>query len=135
MRLRLRGGVDDIVEKFVRLPKRQLVLLGAPGAGETVPAILLTLGLLEHRREHGGPVPVLLSVSSWDPRTEHLHSWVVRRLVQDYPALANPEVFGPRAAFRLVSEGHVVPVLDGLDELPVALHAAAIDVLDRTASV
>lgn len=134
VRLRLRGGVDDIVEKFVRLPKRQLVLLGAPGAGKTVLAILLTLGLLEHRREHGGPVPVLLSLSSWDPRTEHLHAWVTHRLIEDYPALANTDVFGPQAARRLVTDGHILPVLDGLDELPAELHAAAIDTLDHTAS-
>ncbi|WP_405891240.1 hypothetical protein OG427_37160 [Streptomyces sp. NBC_00133] len=133
LRLRLHGGNDDIVPLFTQLPRRRLVLLGDPGAGKTVLAILLTLGLLEERREHGGPVPVLLSLSSWDPHIEHLHRWVVRRLVEDYPALANADVFSPEAAARLVNCGHIVPVLDGLDEMPAGLHPVAIDAIDRIA--
>ncbi|MFH8347753.1 NACHT domain-containing protein [Streptomyces sp. NPDC018045] len=133
VRLRLHGGIDDIAEKYVQLPKRQLVLLGAPGAGKTVLAILLTLGLLEHRQAHGGPVPVLLSLSSWDPRAEQLDAWIARRLVEEYPALANTEVFGPRAAPHLVTGGHVLPVLDGLDEISAGLHTVAIDALDHLA--
>jgi hypothetical protein len=58
--------------------RKQLVVLGEPGGGKTVLAILLTLGLLDHRREHGGPVPLLLSPAAWDPHTEHLHTWVDR---------------------------------------------------------
>lgn len=130
-RLRLRGGVDEIVTAFNQLPKRRLVLLGDPGAGKTVLAILLTLGLLEQRSAHGGPVPVLLSLSSWDPRDEHLDTWMVRRVVEDYPALSNAEAFGPRAAHRLVTDSHILPILDGLDEMPAGLHPAAIDALDR----
>ncbi|MFD7663783.1 NACHT domain-containing protein [Streptomyces sp. NPDC059788] len=126
-------GHDELLRNFLGLRSRRLVLLGDPGAGKTVLAILLTLGLLEHRRDHGGPVPVLLSLSSWDPRTEHLHTWVVRRLVEDYPALANTDVFGADAARGLVTDGSVLPVLDGLDEMPALLHGAALEALDRIA--
>ncbi|MES4893070.1 hypothetical protein [Streptomyces sp. NPDC096012] len=133
LRLRLRGSNQDLVTAFTQLPRRRLVLLGGPGAGKTVLAILLTLGLLDERRAHGGPVPVMLSLSSWNPRTEQLHPWVTRRLIEDYPALANEDVFGPAAAARLVTGGHVLPVLDGLDEMPAGLHSAAIDGIDRIA--
>ncbi|GGX68920.1 NACHT domain-containing protein [Streptomyces hiroshimensis] len=140
LRLHLRGGIGGtgrdtgIVETFSRLPRRRLVVLGEPGAGKTVMAILLTLDLLEHRRaQDGGPVPVLLTLSSWDPRAEHLHTWVARRLLEEYPALANTAVFGTDAARRLVTEGRVLPVLDGLDELPVPLHAKAVEALDGIA--
>ncbi|MFC0843384.1 NACHT domain-containing protein [Streptomyces noboritoensis] len=131
LRLRLHGEAHEIATAFNRLPKRRLVVLGSPGAGKTVLAILLTLSLLEHRGSHGGPVPVLLSLSSWDPRSEHLDTWIIRRLVEDYPALTNDEVFGLKAAQRLVTQGHIVPVLDGLDEMPTGQRPTAIDSLDR----
>src|SRR5207247_1673938 len=65
-RLRLHGRLDQIGEKYLALPHRRLVVLGEPGAGKTVLAILLTLSLLE-RRQSGEPVPVLLGLASWDP--------------------------------------------------------------------
>ncbi|WP_433274275.1 BTAD domain-containing putative transcriptional regulator [Pseudonocardia xinjiangensis] len=128
--LGLSGGLDDVVEQFRKLPTRQLVVLGEPGAGKSVLAILLTLGLLAELRPDD-PIPVLLPLASWNPHEEHLHAWLARRLVEEYPALANRSAYGPDAATRLVLEGRVVPVLDGLDETPPALHAAAIDALDR----
>lgn len=126
-------GHNELAGRFLQLPHRRLVVLGEPGAGKTVLAILLTLDLLEHRRNHEGPVPVLLSLSSWDPRTEHLHTWVARRLVEDYPALANVDVFGHDTARRLVTQGRVLPIVDGLDEMPTVLHTVALEALDRIA--
>lgn len=131
VRLRLHGGLTDVVPRYVALPRMQLVVLGEPGAGKTVLAMVLTLGLLERRCERGGPVPVLLSLSSWDPHGEHLSAWIARRLDEDYPALANPEAFGPGAATRLVTGGHILPVLDGLDEMPAHLRPAALGEIDR----
>jgi transcriptional regulator with XRE-family HTH domain len=128
--LSLRGDLTDLVAKFRQLPKRQLVVLGEPGAGKTVLAILLTLGLLNGPKP-GEPVPVLLPVSSWNPQDEHLHTWLARRLIEEYPGLANTAAYGPQAAQRLVAEGRILPVLDGLDEVPPALHAAAIDAVDQ----
>jgi len=129
-RLTLSGGLGDVVAQFRQIPARQLVVLGEPGAGKSVLAILFTLGLLAEPLP-GEPIPVLLSLASWNPHKEHLHRWLARRLVEEYPALANRSAYGPDAATRLVLEGRVIPVLDGLDETPPALHAAAIDALDR----
>ena len=131
-RLRLRGDVTAIVDTFLALPKHQLVIIGVPGAGKTVIAMLLTLGLLERRAAgNPAPVPVLLAISSWQPERERLDEWVARRLIEDYPALANTEVFGPDAAARLVAERWVFPVLDGMDELPAPLQAEAIAAINR----
>ncbi|MCU1666164.1 MAG: hypothetical protein JWR58_6229 [Pseudonocardia sp.] len=129
-RLSLSGGLGDVVGQFRQLPTRQLVVLGEPGAGKSVLAILLTLGLLAEPLP-AEPIPVLLPLASWNPHREHLHRWLARRLVEEYPALANRSAYGRDAATRLVLEGRVVPVLDGLDEMPPALHAAAIDALDQ----
>jgi DNA-binding SARP family transcriptional activator len=129
-RLNLSGRITDVVTQFRQLPMRQLVVLGEPGAGKSVLAILLTLGLLADPRQDE-PIPVLMPLASWNPHKEHLHRWLSRRLLEEYPALANKSAYGPDAATRLVVEGRVVPVLDGLDETPPAVHAAAIDALDQ----
>lgn len=128
----LSGDLTDVVAKFREVPTRQLVVLGEPGAGKSVLAILLTLGLLADLRP-GEPVPVLLPLASWNPRREHLHAWLARKLVEGYPGLANTAAYGEDAALRLVLGGRVVPVLDGLDETPPGLHTAAIDALDQAA--
>lgn len=118
------GDVRDVASVF----HRQLVVLGEPGAGKTVAALLLTLELLERGHE---PVPILLAAAAWDPTTEHFDTWAARRLNEDYPALRNVRAYGKDAAARLVASGHVMIVVDGLDELPAHLHVAALDGLNR----
>ncbi|WP_020660470.1 BTAD domain-containing putative transcriptional regulator [Amycolatopsis benzoatilytica] len=132
-RLVLSGDLTDVVAKFRQVPSRQLVVLGEPGAGKSVLAVLLTLGLLADLPP-GEPVPVLLTLASWNPHHEHLDAWLARRLVEDYPWLANTAIYGPDAGLRLVLDGRVIPVLDGLDETPPGLHTAAIDALDQAVS-
>jgi DNA-binding SARP family transcriptional activator len=127
----LRGDLDAIAETFAALPVRQLVVLGDPGSGKSVLALMLTLELLRTRAA-GAPVPVLLSLASWDPRREHLDRWLAARLADNHPALLNAREYGPDAPTRLVLGGHVVPVLDGLDEMPADLRVAALDALDQT---
>ncbi|MGW6929697.1 BTAD domain-containing putative transcriptional regulator [Lentzea sp. NPDC054927] len=129
-RLALSGDLTDVVAKFRQIPARQLVVLGEPGAGKSVLAILLTLGLLANTPADE-PVPVLLNLASWHPQAEHLHTWLARRIVEEYPWLAGVAAYGKGAALRLVLEGRVVPVLDGLDEIPPELRVAAIDALDQ----
>ncbi|MEV5238293.1 NACHT domain-containing protein [Streptomyces cinnamoneus] len=117
-----RGDVTQVPEFFRSLPRRQLVVLGAPGAGKSVLALLLARELLTSWQD-GEPVPVLLSLSSWRPAVA-LDRWMARRLRALSPGLDKG------TAQRLVDEGKVMPVLDGLDELPVALHARAVQAIE-----
>jgi hypothetical protein len=121
-----RGQLARIADEFLNLPTRQLVVLGAPGAGKTVLAMTLTLGLLDKRTAED-LVPVLVPLSSWDP-AEHLHSWLARRMAKDH------EGIDVELALRLVSSGRVLPVLDGLDELPAEARATALAGIDRAVS-
>lgn len=125
----LHGNLSDLITEFRQWPKRQLVVLGEPGAGKTALVVLLTLSLLANP-EPREPVPVLLPLSSWDPRNEHLYTWLARKLTEEYPGLGNAAAYGPHAAQRLVADERVMPVLDGLDETPPELQAAAIDAID-----
>ncbi|MBW4704654.1 hypothetical protein [Micromonospora sp. RL09-050-HVF-A] len=128
-----RGEINrQIVSAFRGLPRRQLVVLGEPGAGKSVFAILLTLGLIRTRVE-GEPLPVLLAINAWDS-AEPVDVFVARHLAEDYAdVLAG---FGdPRAvAERLVEHRQVVPVLDGLDELPASAIGQALQALDAHAA-
>lgn len=120
---RLEGRFEDVTDRlaegFARVPNRRLVVVGEPGSGKTVLAILITLGLLA-AREAGGAVPVLLPVSSWDPVLEPLDDWIVRTMARPYYN-GRPEI--PR---MLLAHGLVTPVLDGLDEIPESARRGAI---------
>nr|WP_239066917.1 NACHT domain-containing protein [Actinomadura bangladeshensis] len=128
----LAGDTIGVVAGFRALERRQLVVIGEPGAGKSVLALLLTLGLLENFVEDE-PVPVLLPVAAWDPRREGVAQWAARRLAEDYPAMAGS---GDRqaVAVELMDQGRVLLILDGLDELASGLHATAVRKLDEYAA-
>jgi hypothetical protein len=127
-RLKLSGDVEVMAERLAGVSAGQVVVIGGPAAGKSTLALLLTLGLLR-RRARGGAVPVLLPVSSWDPGREHLDSWLVRRLGEVYPGLRSRGGSGGDVATRLVHRGLVVPVLDGLDEMPGLMQGRAVAAL------
>lgn len=126
---RLGGHLAQLADAVLRLPRRQLVLLGDAGAGKSVAMMRLTLDLLD-RCPPEGPVPVLLALSSWNPATEELTDWIARRISEDYPALANTRLYGEDPIGGLVNGNKLFLLLDGLDELHGAERAAAIERLD-----
>ncbi len=119
------AGPEALARGFRALPHRRLVVLGPSGSGKTTLAVLLLLALLRHAPD-GEPVPVLFSLPGWNPETEHLRVWLARRLAEDYPRLAARDGRGAHVARRLVDSGRVLPVLDGLDELPAPHRAPAL---------
>jgi hypothetical protein len=85
-------------------------------------------GLLA-RRVSGGPVPVLVSQASWNPAADGLHESLAAQLAADRPALtaATPACPGDGSwTEALLAAGLIVPILDGLDEIPGAVRAQAI---------
>nr|WP_191909974.1 NACHT domain-containing protein [Microbispora cellulosiformans] len=135
-RVRFDGRTDRMPEmagRFRKLARRRLVIIGEVGMGKTTLAVLLLSELLKEHQE-GDPVPVLLSMSGWDPSAEPVHRWLARRLRENYPAL-RASGFGPDAARGLVTYRRILPVLDGLDELPRPVRSKVIDALNDAAAV
>jgi hypothetical protein len=127
---RLAGRFDEVTrqlaESYRRLPGGRLVVLGEPGSGKSVVTILLALGLLdEHLRQAGGPVPVLVSTSSWDPVIEPLDDWLVRTIADLYYS-GSQEI--PRL---LLNHGKLLTVLDGLDEIAETVRPDAVRALNH----
>ena len=108
------GSAADLgafARAFTGLRQQRLVMLGGAGSGKTTLAVLLVIELLRTTQQ-GNAVPVLLSLASWRPRTEHLATWLERQLCREYPFLDTA------TARTLIGAQRVLPVLDGLDELP-----------------
>ncbi|GIE34518.1 hypothetical protein Ait01nite_075630 [Actinoplanes italicus] len=115
----------EIVAAFRQLPRRQLVVLGGPGAGKSVFALLLTLGLIRDRID-GEPLPLLVPVNGWHP-ADPLDDFLARRLAEDHLSRYGDAL---DLARRLIEHNRVLPLLDGLDELPAPAIETAFQVLD-----
>ncbi|MFF4616239.1 hypothetical protein [Nonomuraea jabiensis] len=106
-----RRAIRDLAAHYRRIAGGRLVILGEPGAGKSVLSFMLIRGLLEEWRP-GERVPLLLSAASWDPNREKLDEWIVRTLAVAHYSGAR-EI--PR---RLFDHDLLLPVVDGLDEMP-----------------
>ncbi|MFN8491789.1 MAG: adenylate/guanylate cyclase domain-containing protein [Caldilineaceae bacterium] len=106
----------------------QLLILGAPGSGKTTVLMLLTSMLLgEAERNDAAPIPIILNLSSWAAKRNHLALWLVEELERQFRV--------PKAIGRVwVQNQQVIPLLDGLDEVAFAHRAdcvAAINAYQR----
>jgi hypothetical protein len=108
--------VAEIALWISELTPRRLVIIGAPGTGKTSLAVLLLLKLYETPTDGAVPVPVMFSLSSFDPARDTLKSWLGRRINQEHPQLA-AQPYQPGLPEKLVRERQILPVLDGLDEI------------------
>jgi hypothetical protein len=123
VRWRLADGQTEqfgnIYATFTHTAVHRLVIQGPVGAGKSVLAVKLVRDLLA-AWESGDRVPVLLPAASWT-RDCTMTEWITEQLVRSQPAL---DVListgtGEKAWLaRELAESGLIPVIDGLDELP-----------------
>ncbi|MGH3855775.1 MAG: hypothetical protein ACRDR6_20265 [Pseudonocardiaceae bacterium] len=130
------GALPDLLGVYGGLGSGRLVVLGEPGAGKTGAGIRLLLDALAHRVTVPAgdrarvPVPVLVTPQGWDPAAAPFAGWLADRLERDYALLQAPE-YGTDAVVRLIKDGRLAVILDGLDEMPEALRPVALRALDE----
>jgi hypothetical protein len=134
------GTVADLHDEvYARLRHGRLVITGRAGSGKTGAMVLLLLAILRHRKcqppqvRVGVPVPLWLTIGSWNPRRQGLREWVTAEVRRDHPYLRAKD-FGPDAVRRMIDDRRVTLLLDGLDEMSGPLRAAALERLHREAS-
>ncbi|MFD4413557.1 NACHT domain-containing protein [Streptomyces sp. NPDC058476] len=107
------GRLTDIVSYYQNLRPARLAITGKPGAGKTLLALDLILGLLAPPgRSDTDPVPVRFSLADWNT-DRPLQEWLAHQIHQQF----RDKGITLADATTLVDGYHVLPVLDGLDEM------------------
>jgi len=97
-----------------------LVILGGPGAGKTRLLAELASSLLARARQHADePIPVVVHLASWATRRRALADWLADELHDRYDM---PTELG----HAWIAAGQVLPLLDGLDEIPQSDQAGCV---------
>jgi DNA polymerase III delta prime subunit len=101
-----------------------LLILGSPGAGKTIALVELARTLLEHaKNDEKQPIPVILSLASWDVKRAPLQEWLAQELQTWY------QVSLALAQFW-IQTGQIVPLLDDFDMVADTSRAACIHAIN-----
>ncbi|WP_159403814.1 NACHT domain-containing protein [Streptomyces sp. NRRL S-646] len=107
------GRQTGIVTYYRRVNPARLVITGEPGAGKTLIALDLLLGLLTSpHRTDADPIPVRLSLAGWDT-SQPFKQWLAHQVHQHF----RDRGITAADALLLVDHHRILPVLDGLDEM------------------
>lgn len=102
-----------------------LLILGEPGSGKTTSLLDLARTLIDRAEADALlPVPVVFTLSSWAALHTTLIDWMAVELSAKYQV--------PRKIGREWLEGgHILPLLDGLDEQPVQARASCVEAINQ----
>jgi transcriptional regulator with XRE-family HTH domain len=115
------GRFQEIQDLYLGIPSGRLVVLGRAGSGKTVLVKELAARCLSTRDGHGR-VPLIFRLESWNPTVTPLRDWLVGELAREHSWMA---LAGP-----LIDNGHILPILDGFDDMATGLRHLALRALN-----
>ena len=104
---------------------RRLLILGAPGTGKTTLLLGLTRDLLTSAAaDETYPIPVVFQLASWTKsQNMNLQSWLIQELKNIYDVPNN-------IAHSWIQNSRILPLLDSLDEVPLAQRGACVEAIN-----
>ena len=101
-----------------------LLILGAPGSCKTTLLLELTRDLLDRaEKDPSRPIPVPFQLTTWASHQRPLADWITEELARYYVS--------PKLARFLVNAKHILPLLDGLDEVPAEYQSACAEAINK----
>jgi hypothetical protein len=101
-----------------------LLILGSSGAGKTIALVELARTLMEHaKNDEKNPIPVILSLASWDVQHAPLHEWLAQELQIWYQVSLELAQFW-------IETGQIVPLLDDFDMVADTTRMACIEAIN-----
>ncbi|MEO0532487.1 MAG: NACHT domain-containing protein [Cyanobacteria bacterium P01_A01_bin.123] len=90
----------------------KLLILGNPGSGKTTTMLDLAAVLIQRANaQPDQPIPVMFNLSSWQNAKQSITDWLLGELKLKYGV-------SPKLGQTWLAEKKLLPLLDGLDELP-----------------
>lgn len=104
----------------------KLLLLGNPGAGKTTTMLDLAAALIQRANaDPEEPIPVMMNLSSWQNPQQSLTEWM-------WTFLKERRIFIPKDLWKTwLKEKKIIPLLDGLDEVPLERQEAAVKAINN----
>jgi NACHT domain len=112
-----------VIEVFDHKIGGAMLILGGAGAGKTTLLLRLARDLLDlAEADSTRPIPVLFKLASWSP-SRSLNDWLVDELRKLYDV-------PPNLGRHWITTERVLPLLDGLDEVPSHHRARCVEAIN-----
>jgi transcriptional regulator with XRE-family HTH domain/energy-coupling factor transporter ATP-binding protein EcfA2 len=108
------------IREVYETSERELLILGEPGAGKSTLLLHLAQTLVQRaEQEEAHPLPLILRLSTWAEHQPALEDWMSDQLTLTYDV-------SQQLSTQWVRNEHILPLLDGLDEMDAASRSACI---------
>ncbi|GCE09500.1 hypothetical protein KDAU_68290 [Dictyobacter aurantiacus] len=102
----------------------ELLILGEPGAGKTTLLLALLRELIEYAElDVTLPMPIVFHLSAWAEKRPPFADWLIEELVTKYQ-------IPHKLATEWIQQDHIVPLLDGLDEVGEGFRADCVEAIN-----